>query len=269
MPVRIIEHYVHGKYDDPDQCEDQIFMNENYLAVIDGVTTKSYRRYNGKRSGRVAGEIICQTLSKLTETPDAVSVLNLLSQRIHDFSLKMHCEKNEIPRACIVLYSLKEKKILRYGDCQYRINGKTYAVHKKIDRMNETLRSYVISTSLKQGMTIPEIEKEDPGRKAIQPYLHTQYLYENEEGPFGYAVLNGDPVNPDLINEMPVPSHTQVILASDGYPVVKDTLEETEEVLAEMLQEDPLCYRINPQTKGLCTGQISYDDRSYIRFETE
>lgn len=269
MPVKIIERFIRGKQDDPDQCEDGIFVNENYIAVIDGVTTKSDRRYDGRRSGRVAMEIICQALSSLSGDLDSITLLNMLSAKIHEFVQKNNCEKNEIPRCCIVLYQVSTKKIVRYGDCQYRINGKTYSLHKKIDRMNETLRSFVISTSLKQGMTIREIQKDDPGRKAIQPYLNTQYLYENEEGPFGYAVLNGDPVNPDMMKEICVPSGTQVILASDGYPVVKDTLKGSETALAETLREDPLCYRINPQTKGLQKGQISYDDRSYIRFITE
>lgn len=267
--VRILERHVQGKYDDPERCEDGIFVNERYVAVIDGVTTKSSRRYQGKRSGRIAMEIIEKKLSVLSSDLNAEEFLNALSEAIQSFVVKESCKDNEIPRACVIAYSVQRKRIYAYGDCQYRMNGKTYSVHKRIDRMNENLRSYVISTALKQGMTIKEIEADDPGRKAIQPYLKTQYLYENEGGPFGYAVLNRQPVNPEMITDIPVPEGTEVILASDGYPLVKDTLTESEKVLAEMLRKDPLCYRLNPQTKGLQKDQLSYDDRSYIRFVTE
>lgn len=268
-PVRILERYVQGKYGDPEQCEDGIFVNDRYVAVIDGVTTKSARRYQGKRSGRIAMEIVKKKLSVLSGDLSAQDFLNALSGAVQNFVEKENCKDNEIPRACVIAYSVNRKRIYAYGDCQYRMNGRTYSVHKRIDRMNETLRSYVISTALKQGKTMKEIEADDPGRKAIQPYLKTQYLYENEDGPFGYAVLNGQPVNPSMITDVPVSEGTEVILASDGYPAVKDTLKESENVLAEMLEKDPLCYTINPQTKGLQKDQISYDDRSYIRFVAE
>jgi glycerophosphoryl diester phosphodiesterase len=57
-----------------------------------------------------------------------------------------------------------------------------------------------------------------------------------------------------------------VILASDGYPELFDTLQETEEHLQKIIQEDPLCYKLQSLTKAVYPGQCSYDDRSYIRF---
>lgn len=265
--VRVIESSITGKYGEPDACEDGIFVNENYIAVIDGVTTKSERRYGGKRGGRVAEELIVRKLAEMPGDLNSVSFLNCLSETIHAFSQDHGCSGNEIPRACILVYSIHNHVIYGYGDCQCRINGKTYSFHKKIDALNETLRSYVIETALKQGSSLEEIRKDDPGRKAILPYLRTQYLFENETGEFGYPVLNGDPVNPDLVTEIPVSEGAEVILASDGYPVLKDTLQESENVLKQLLEKDPLCFRINPQTKGVVDGQISYDDRSYIRFQ--
>lgn len=263
----VIESSVTGKYGDPDICEDAVFINENYIALIDGVTTKSQRCYEGKKSGRVARDLLAERLDSMPGGMNSVSFLNCLSKNIHDFCLENHCHGNEIPRACIIAFSVQNHAIYGYGDCQCRIGGKTYSFHKKIDAMNETLRAYIIETALKQGITLDEIRKDDPGRKAILPNLRTQYLFENEEGTFGYPVLNGDPVNPDLITEIPVSEGTEVILASDGYPVLKDTLKESEEALRKLLEEDPLCFRLNPQTKGLQDGQISYDDRSYIRFQ--
>lgn len=264
--VRVIESSVTGKYGNPDVCEDAVFTSEKYIAVIDGVTTKSKRRYDGKRGGRVAEELLVQKLCEMPGDMDGVSFLNSLSETILAFSQEHGCSGNEIPRACILAYSIQNHVIYGYGDCQCRINRKAYSFHKKIDAMNETLRSYVIETALKQGSSLEEIRRDDPGRKAILPYLRTQYLFENETGEFGYPVLNGDPVKPDLMTEIPVSEGSEVILASDGYPVLKGTLQESEDALKELLEKDPLCFRINPQTKGVVDGQISYDDRSYIRF---
>ena len=62
------------------------------------------------------------------------------------------------------------------------------------------------------------------------------------------------------------PPQTQVVLASDGYPVLKDTLAESEKSLDELLQKDPQCLRENRGTKGLVKGNQSFDDRTYVRF---
>lgn len=56
------------------------------------------------------------------------------------------------------------------------------------------------------------------------------------------------------------------MLASDGYPKLMPTLNESEAELQRLLEEDPLCIYENIATKGLNEGQTSFDDRSYIRF---
>ena len=56
-------------------------------------------------------------------------------------------------------------------------------------------------------------------------------------------------------------------MASDGYPVLKETLEETEEALKIVLETDPLCFRQYKSAKGLQKGNNSFDDRTYIKFE--
>ena len=58
-----------------------------------------------------------------------------------------------------------------------------------------------------------------------------------------------------------------IILASDGYPFLKPTLAESENALAAQLDSDPLCIRSFKATKGLASGNKSFDDRSYVRFK--
>ena len=59
-----------------------------------------------------------------------------------------------------------------------------------------------------------------------------------------------------------------IVLASDGYPFLKNTLEKSEKALSEQLHNDPLCIRYFKATKGLMNGNKSFDDRAYIRFKT-
>ena len=50
---------------------------------------------------------------------------------------------------------------------------------------------------------------------------------------------------------------------------VFDTLEESEHYLEVSLKEDPDCIYALKGTKGMRSGNISYDDRSYIGFTVD
>ncbi|WP_231954516.1 hypothetical protein [Actinoplanes derwentensis] len=58
---------------------------------------------------------------------------------------------------------------------------------------------------------------------------------------------------------------TELVMASDGYPVIGRTLAESESVLADLLERDPWCVRELAGTKGVLAGQTSFDDRAYLR----
>ena len=66
---------------------------------------------------------------------------------------------------------------------------------------------------------------------------------------------------------MNIPPETQVVvLASDGYPYLLPSLLETENALASVIKEDPLCFRRFKSVKGVGPGNISFDDRAYLKF---
>ena len=47
--MKVIEQFCVGKFNDESLNEDCIFVSDDYIAVIDGVTTKSDRRYDGMK----------------------------------------------------------------------------------------------------------------------------------------------------------------------------------------------------------------------------
>ena len=63
--------------------------------------------------------------------------------------------------------------------------------------------------------------------------LIKQKEYENTASEFGYAVFNNDKVG-DIISlskKIDISKANQIILASDGYPKIFDTLDESEKYL--------------------------------------
>jgi hypothetical protein len=57
----------------------------------------------------------------------------------------------------------------------------------------------------------------------------------------------------------------ELVIASDGYPVIERSLARSEATLARLLAKDPWCVGELLGTKGVGPGQVSFDDRAYLR----
>ena len=65
--MKIIEEYLKGKHKDQSKCEDIIFKGNRFIAVIDGATSKDGRSFDGKSGGKMAAELVYNSLSSLEE----------------------------------------------------------------------------------------------------------------------------------------------------------------------------------------------------------
>ena len=52
--MKIIEQFIEGKKQNPSLCEDGLFINDHFIAVVDGVTSKSDALFDNKAGGRAA-----------------------------------------------------------------------------------------------------------------------------------------------------------------------------------------------------------------------
>ena len=57
-----------------------------------------------------------------------------------------------------------------------------------------------------------------------------------------------------------------IVFASDGYPFLEPTLDQSERALAELKASDPHLISRFPTTKGFEPGLDSFGDRAYLRF---
>lgn len=268
--MKIIEQTVVGKKSDPGLCEDGLFINEDFIAVVDGATAKgTYEWEYGKTSGVVAKEIILDYLGSVPRDISPTGLLNEITNRIYEKIIVTGLKDSKIDysRASIIIYSRYHNEIWNYGDCQCMVNGNSYKHKKKIDNLLSELRSFVIQSLIINGTTEEELRNKDLGREFILPFLKQQHLFENLNDEYGYPVLNGESLNLDLMQTYQVEVGDEVVLATDGYPKLYPNLEESEKALLELLERDSLCYKDYKSTKGLGDGELSFDDRTYVRFK--
>ncbi len=263
--MKIIESFIKGKSNNQSLCEDRLLITEYFIAVVDGVTSKSERTWDGKTGGVAAADAVCFAIKAFPQNITAENAVLLLTDAVA--SLYKENEGKGAAAAGVIIYSPYHNEIWSIGDCQCIINGKKHLHEKKIDVILSQKRADFIRTAIENGASEEDFFKNDTGRELILPEIKQQHKFANVVCELGYGVINGTSVPPNFIIKHQVNVGDEIVLASDGYPILCDTLQESEYLLEKELSENPLCYKNYKSTKGIKEGNLSFDDRTYIKFK--
>ena len=271
LEMRILEMFTSGKQGD-EHNEDGIFFSEDYAAVIDGSTSKVPISFDGLTKGQKAAQIVKETLTYANPKATLQEVAEVLTIAIKEAAPELLKKRAAYRLTCsAAIFSHYHRTIWLIGDCQARFKEANYTNRKIVDKVLEQIRSDINHYWIRQGKSITEIQEErDPGRQYILKELQEQCEFQNDTNacnPFAYSVIDGTPINMAHILVIPVPKNiNEIILASDGYPQLFNTQEETEKYLQEILRTDPLCIDNNKQTKGVMQKGRAFDDRTFLKF---
>jgi glycerophosphoryl diester phosphodiesterase len=151
------------------------------------------------------------------------------------------------------------------GDCQCLIGDEYYDNPKPDEALLAAMRADEVKRLLDAGMTQQQLLADDVARPVIIPRMLQTMQQQNRT----YAVIDGFRIPRQHVRVVTLDFRPwQVVLASDGYPFLRPTLDESERLLERQRQQDPL--NIGPDfqaTKAFHPGANSFDDRSYIRFQ--
>jgi hypothetical protein len=281
--MKIIEQQLLGKHLKND-CEDGIVVTPDFVAVIDGSTSKTEHRFNPEmKNGRYCMMLIAGfiremksdiSLDKFCREITAHVFKSYSSDRLDTSGRTVTLNQSDLPdiippheRLCAsaVIYSNHHRQIWMIGDCQCMINGKLYENPKPYEERLAALRAKAFDNCCRKknnmvnGMAIVH----DYARDMILPELVQAMQNQNKT----YAVIDGYPIFKNGIRNIEVgKGDCEIVLASDGYPFLMPTLEESEKALQKQLATDPFNIRTFKATKGLMEGNRSFDDRAYVRF---
>lgn len=276
--MKVIESKIEGKKS-PESCEDGLVVTADFIAVIDGSTSKTPHHLSpDMKNGRYAMVLISEYIQHELKPESTVEdfcegVTSYIYNKVYrqqGIEEQMQAHPEERLTASAILYSKAKNEVWMVGDCQAIIDGKLYENNKPFEDIVARRRVELI----RQGFTPQE------ARKTIEPLL-IQAMLEGQNKT--YTVIDGFPiyqkgmkvvslnapqknVETDVADSLPLPTK-EIVLASDGYPFLKQTLTESEEALAHLLAYDPQCTHEFIATKGIVVGNKSFDDRTYIRFQ--
>jgi len=276
--MEIIEKFRISKTGKLEDCEDFINFNEHFVIVVDGTTSKSDLKWDGKESGLVAAKLISNSINDFAfdiTKEDAVEKMTLIIERFYRQNrilITMKSNPQNRISCSVIIFSKYQQQIWMIGDCQCLIDGKLHNNEKKIDKILSEFRRIYIEMELMDGKTIKDLQTNDTGREAIFPFLKKQGILSDKRKKrlmeYKYAVIDGFSINPKKTKIIKIKRNTrEIIFASDGYPELKSTLEQSERILKKILKRDPLLFKEYKSTKGLVPGNASFDDRCYIRFK--
>ena len=288
--MKIIESSIIGKKS-PEACEDGMVVTDDFIAVIDGSTSKTPKHLNSDmKNGRYAMMLISEYIREELKADASVDdfcqgvtayIYNKVYEKLEvEERLKEHPE--ERLTASAILYSRTRNEVWMVGDCQAIIDGKLYENGKPYEEKIARKRVELIA----QGLSPAE------ARKQIEPLLIEAMLSGQNQT---YTVIDGFPIYREGVKVVSVSdsssvqdsvpasdsvpcsdsasasgtisvSSSEIVLASDGYPFLKPTLAASEAALAEQIANDPQNIRSFIATKGIVEGNKSFDDRTYIRF---
>lgn len=239
------------------------------MAVIDGVTSKSDFTYHGKTTGKIAAEVVKHAIGKLKRQDNLADLLSLVNQEIKKSYQEIdfpYSKKEKGLQAVCAVYSDFYREIWLIGDCQVAVDNQIYLNPKKSDTILADMRSLILHILREDKVNWLEAQKK--ARNFIEPWILKANVFANREEPiYGYAVINGEDIPQSLIKKIQLDeNYHEIILASDGYPVIKTSLQKSEDYLNTILERDNSCCEMFLSTKGIKEGQTSFDDRTYIRF---
>lgn len=265
----VLENFVQSKSADRT-CEDVVVVTSDFAAVIDGATDESGTMYGGRTGGLLAAETLAAEIEQLDPWATARQFADRLSTALNSARGQAGSQDGSSvrwPSASLVCLSFARDEIWRIGDCSFLVDGEPNIGTKRVDDAAYGFRAAINAALLASGTPLEEILRSDPGAGFARPLFDLQQHLTNTEGPWGYGCINGRPVPDRFVEVFPLaPDVDQVVLASDGFPDLRPTLEDSERRLRELLEMDPAAVaELWAAGKALRPGANSVDDRAYLR----
>ena len=167
--MEIVEQQIVGK--DPRKgCEDGLVVTPDFVAVIDGSTSKSRYRHSWWRSnGRHAMKIVARYISHMPATITSEQFLTGVSAAV-----RRHYKKSMLPRlqahpedrltCSVVVYSRLSREVWMVGDCQCLLNGDLYDNPKPYEAELAAKRAAEVRRLLAEGTTPNDLLRNRPFR---------------------------------------------------------------------------------------------------------
>lgn len=158
------------------ETEDGIVITDDFIAVIDGSTSKSpVRIADGYSNGRYCMMLIAGFIKRAVASTGVEEFCNGLTATIRDRYRELDMRRLEehpeerLTASCIV-YSLHQRQIWMIGDCQCLVDGQIYENPKPCETVIAEKRAAIIHSLIADGKySVDSLRTNDMARQAVIP----------------------------------------------------------------------------------------------------
>lgn len=262
--MRLVTGFTRAKGAEPNL--DRWVVTDDRAAVIDGVSPRG----SDLVAATAATVALVDDLARSIETAGAGGDPMAMVERLTEVTAAH--QGPERPAAAAVVFCRAAMQAVVVGDGWVGVDGDARFYDHRYESVVTEARRAITQAALAAGRSVAELRRDDPGRRAVQDLLVAEAALRNVDGdgPYFYSCLDGRPVPRRLVAVVDVPPGARhLCLATDGYPVLAETWEETERALVADLEADPLRIGRHAGPKALAPGAETFDDRTFVLVELE
>jgi hypothetical protein len=221
--------------------EDGMFIGKNVVFVCDGVTTRSKEKIDGLSPGQFAVHAAIEGLKKPEmENITSDTFVSYLTQHVAEALDKARAESKSIPghpSFVFIAFFPDENRMVRIPDCKYLIDGQGHNPGFAADIRKRQIQDRVMKSRAAKSLPAEADELK-------QKLRGWQWEHRNNPGEskYNYAVIDGSPVPPNLVEFIDVSADAEeIVFSSDGLPgdTLAPTLLETNTRYRNQMRTDP------------------------------
>jgi hypothetical protein len=260
--MRLVTGFSRAKGTGPNL--DRWVVTDGWAAVFDGVTPRG----SDLDAAAAATVALVDDLVGTVQVAAADLDPMMMVERLTEVTGAHQGDRR--PAAGAVVFSLAARQAVVVGDGWVGVDGEARFYDHRFESVVSEARRAVTQAALASGRSVDELRRDDPGRRAVHDLLVAEAALRNvdADGPYFCSCLDGRPVPRRHLTVVDVPVGARTLrLASDGYPVLAETWEESERALFADLEADPLRIGRHVGTKAVAPGADTFDDRTFVLLE--
>lgn len=259
--MRLVTGFSRAKGNEPNL--DRWVVTDGWAAIFDGVTPRG----SDLAAATATVALVDDLVRAVEEAPADVEPMAMVERLT---GVTAAHQDDQRPSAAAVVFSLAARRVVVIGDGWVGIDGASRFYDHRFEAVVSEARRAITQAALASGRSVDELRRDDPGRRAVHELLVGEAALHNvdADGPYFYSCLDGRPVPRRLLAVVEVPDDARILcLASDGYPVLAGTWEESERALFADLEADPLRIGRHAGPKAVAPGAETFDDRTFLLLE--
>ena len=255
---------------------DALVITGSYIAVIDAYQARGWRSWGNHLPGGVfARTVLVEAIEKLAPGLERDEVFTMLHEALQKAAADSMEEMEDadsifaFPMARVMIYSVDKRQIWRLGDSPFCIDGELNQPRNEALEAAALYRASVLTRFLAKERDLYDLVNSDIGRSAI-----IQTIAQEDQKADGVTAISGNP-NAKLedilahVETYDVNVDQEIIMATDGFPRILPTLDESTDWLLEEKSRDPLFINDYKALRNWGEYDAGYDDRTYVRFIVE